>query len=640
VKIFVPGRICLLGEHSDWAGGYRRINAEIEKGYALICGTNQGIYAEVDPHPNSLIVTSTMPDETQKGPYEIPMRPETLLAEAQKGGFWSYAAGVAYQALVNYHVRGLVINNYQTDLPIKKGLSSSAAICVLAARAFNRVYDLKLTIRGEMELAYQGEITTPSRCGRMDQGCAFGDRPVLMTFDGDRLETREVPVKQEFYLVIVDLQAKKDTMEILNRLNRCYPFAENDNERGVQTLLGATNKDIIHRAIDAIEGSDPAALGSIMMEAQDQFDRYATPVCPEELTAPILHKVLSHAPLLPHIWGGKGVGSQGDGTAQFLAKSLADQEAVIQILERDFHMPALKLTLHSGPKVRKAVIPAAGFGTRLFPATKATKKELFPVIDQDGIAKPAILVIVEEAIEAGIEEVIIIVQQEDLEDFQRFFNQQISIENFNKLPPNFQEYSRRILEMGRRVKFVIQQNQEGFGHAVYTAREAVKNEPFLLMLGDHIYRSNTQVSCAKQMLDAYERHGKSVVGLKLTPQEQLHSFGVVTGVWIQERCLLSITEFAEKPTLDYAQTNLRVPGIPENEYLTVFGQYVIKPEMFDLLESNIRNNIRERGEFQLTSVLDKLRRMDGFNGLVVDGRRFDLGIPEHYLQTLQAFREP
>ena len=155
--------------------------------------------------------------------------------------------------------------------------------------------------------------------------------------------------------------------------------------------------------------------------------------------------------------------------------------------------------------MRKAVIPAAGFGTRLFPATKATKKELFPVIDRDGIAKPAILIIVEEALEAGIEEVIIIVQKDDLNDFQSFFNQQISIENYNKLPPHFQEYSRRILEMGQHIQFVIQQNQEGFGHAVYCAREAVGNEPFLLMLGDHIYRSNNHISCAQQMLDAYQR---------------------------------------------------------------------------------------------------------------------------------------
>jgi UTP-glucose-1-phosphate uridylyltransferase/mevalonate kinase len=640
VKLFVPGRICLLGEHSDWAGGYRRINADIEKGYALISGTNQGLYAEVEAHSNALVLSSTMPDGKVLGPYEIPMRADTLLEEAQKGGFFSYAAGVAYQVLTNYHVRGLVINNYHTDLPIKKGLSSSAAICVLTARAFNRVYDLKLTVRGEMELAYMGEITTPSRCGRMDQGCAFGSRPVLMTFDGDRLDTREIQVKNDFYLVVVDLQSHKDTMEILNRLNRCFPIAENETERNVQELLGSMNKDTVHRAIEALENGDPAALGAVMMEAQSNFDRYATPVCPEELTAPTLHKVLNHPPIREHVWGGKGVGSQGDGTAQFLARSEADQDAVIEILERDFHMPALKLTLNSGPKVRKAVIPAAGFGTRLFPATKAAKKELFPVIDRDGIAKPAILIIVEEALNAGIEEIIIIVQRDDLNDFYSLFNQQISIENYNKLPPHFQEYSRRILDMGKRISFVIQQNQEGFGHAVYSTRESVVDEPFLLMLGDHIYRSTGAVSCAQQMIDAYNKHGTSVVGLKRTPQDLIHSFGVVTGTWLEDNKILSITEFAEKPTIDYARTNLRVPGIPEGEYLTVFGQYVIKPELFDLLEMNIKNNLRERGEFQLTSALDRLRQIDGFNGLMIDGKRFDIGIPEHYLETLSTFHLP
>ena len=158
------------------------------------------------PHPNSLVLYSTTPDGERLGPYEIPMEPKALLEEAGKGGFWSYAAGVAYQVITNYRVRGLVIDNYQTDLPMKKGLSSSAAICVLTARAFNRVYDLKMTVRGEMELAYQGEITTPSRCGRMDQGCAFGKRPVLMTFDGDRLDTEELQVSKEFHYVVVDLQ--------------------------------------------------------------------------------------------------------------------------------------------------------------------------------------------------------------------------------------------------------------------------------------------------------------------------------------------------------------------------------------------------------------------------------------------------
>lgn len=637
MKLFVPGRICLFGEHSDWAGGYRRINIDIENGYTLITGTNQGIYAEVEQHPTSLVLTSTTTDGEQLGPVEIPMQQEQLLEVAQNGGYWSYIAGVAYQVLTHYHVRGLVINNYKTDLPIQKGLSSSAAICVLTARAFNRIYDLKLTIRGEMELAYMGEITTPSRCGRMDQGCAFGDRPVLMTFDGDRLDTQELQVSDDLHLVIVDLQSKKDTMEILNRLNRCYPIAENDIERGVQELLGPINKRIVHQAIQFLKESDAERLGNLMVEAQTFFDHYATPACPEELTAPVLHKVLDYEPLTPHIWGGKGIGSQGDGTAQIIAKSQEDQQAVIEILNRDLGLPALSLNIRQGQKVRKALIPAAGFGTRLFPASKATKKELFPIIDQDGIAKPAILLIVEEALEAGIEEVLIIVQEEDLDEFQSFFNSQVSIENFNKLSNRFQAYARRILEIGRSVSFIIQTAQEGFGHAVYSAHEAIGDEPFLLMLGDHLYRSEGGQSCARQLMETYHKHRISVLGLRRTPEDEIANFGTIAGVWLEEGQLLNVTEFAEKPNLDYARHNLRVPNLAEDEYLTVFGQYIIRPKIFDYLEENIRNNVRERGEFQLTSSLDRLRQEDGFLGMVMEGRRFDIGLPHHYLETLQTY---
>ncbi len=640
MKIFVPGRICLFGEHSDWAGGYRRINAEVEKGYTLITGTDQGIYAEVTPYPTALVLSSTTPEGEKHGPYEIPMEPRALLEEAQKGDFWSYVAGVAYQILTHYHVRGLVIDNYKTDLPTKKGLSSSAAICVLTARAFNRVYDLKMTTRGEMELAYQGEITTPSRCGRMDQGCAFGNRPILMTYDGDHLEVDELRVPADMHFVIVDLQAHKDTMEILARLNRSYPFAETEVEKGVQELLGQINKRIVHQAIEALQKGDAERLGALMVEAQEFFDSCATPACPEELTAPVLHRVLNYTPLKPHIWGGKGVGSQGDGTAQFIARSEADQQMVIEIVERDLNMPCLPLVLRAGQKVRKAVIPAAGFGTRLFPASKATKKELFPIIDRDGIAKPAILLIVEEALKAGIDEVILIVQEHDLEAFQSFFNVQVAIENYNKLPHHFQEYARRILEVGRHVSFAVQDKQEGFGHAVYCAREAVDNEPFLLMLGDHIYRSEGERSCAQQLIEAYNKHGKSVLGLRRTPEDMIANFGTATGIWIEdEEGLLSITEFAEKPTVDYAHNNLRVTGLPEDEYLTVFGQYIIKPQIFDYIEEHIQHNVRERGEFQLTSTLDRLRQEDGFLGLVMDGQRFDIGLPEYYLETLRAFSQ-
>ena len=636
MKLFVPGRICLFGEHSDWAGGHRRSNAELERGYTLITSTNQGVYAEVKPHPNRLILKTTLSDGTRHGPYSLPMERNALLAEAEKGEFFSYAAGVAYEILTNYRVQGLEIDNYLTDLPVRKGLSSSAAISVLVARAFNRTYDLKLTTRGEMEYAYRGETTTPSRCGRMDQGCAY-QRPILMTFDGDHIDVKDFSVPHDMYLVIVDLGASKDTRLILSQLNHCYPFAESELEKNVQHYLGPLSAEITQQAYQALRDGDAEAVGKLMTSAQTEFDKHLIPACPSQLTAPVLHKVLNYEPIQPYIWGGKGVGSQGDGSAQFIVKDEASQQRVIEIIERDLEMSCLKLVIEAGRHVRKAVIPAAGFGTRLFPASKAMKKELFPVIDKSGRAKPAIMAIVEEAINAGIEEVCLIVQPGDTELFESFFQTPPRIEHYNKLSKENQAYCDALLELGSRVSFVTQDVQEGFGHAVYCAREWVGNEPFLLMLGDHLYGSDEERCCARQVVEAYERVGHSVVGLKMTPIEQLSNFGCVTGAWREENSLLSLTEIYEKPDPEYAMEHLHVDGMDVDQFLTVFGIYVLQPQIFEFLERNITHNLRERGEFQLTSCLDELRKADGFSGYVVKGRRFDIGLPEEYRQTVIEF---
>jgi UTP-glucose-1-phosphate uridylyltransferase/mevalonate kinase len=639
LTIFVPGRICLFGEHSDWAGGYRRINGEIEKGYAIVVGTNQGVHAEVKPHPTKLIMTSTLPDGSRMGPYEIPMEVDALLAEAEKGGFFSYAAGVAHQVLTHYRVGGMVIDNTLTDLPVKKGLSSSAALCVLVARAFNRLYDLKMTIRGEMEYAYVGEITTPSRCGRMDQGCAYGNRPIIMSFDGERIDVRELNVPKDLHFVIVDLCAGKDTKKILNDLNHAYPFADGKIQEGVQEYLGPINTRILQEAAAAIREGDAERIGALMVEAQGKFDEYLIPACPEELTAPKLHETLNHPAVQPHIYGGKGVGSQGDGTAQFIAKDLESQEKVVEILERDLGVQCLKLTIPAGRKVRKALIPAAGFGTRMFPASKAIKKELFPVIGSDGRAKPVIMAIVEEAVSAGIDEVAIIVQAQDEPIFREFFTTPPRVENWNKLSQEDQAYWRYVSDLGSRITFLKQEVQEGFGHAVYCAKDWIDNEPFLLMLGDHLYASDTDVPCARQVMEVYECTGRSALGLMVTPGEQLRHFGCATGVWKEEGAALAITQFAEKPDVEYAREHLHITGMGDNNYLTVFGQYVLKPEIFTYLEEAIEHNMREGGEFQLTSCLDKLRQDDGFVGVLIKGRRFDIGIPEAYRQTMQDFRD-
>ena len=211
-----------------------------------------------------------------------------------------------------------------------------------------------------------------------------------MNFDGDNIDVREFSVPTNLYMVIVDLGAGKDTRLILSQLNHCYAFAENDLQRDVQHYLGPLSAEITQSAHQALRRGDAEAVGKLMTRAQHEFDKHLIPACPSQLTAPILHRVLNYEPIQPYIWGGKGVGSQGDGSAQLIVKDEESQRRVIGIIERDLQMSCLKLVIEESRHVRKAVIPAAGFGTRLFPASKAMKKELFPIIDRTGRAKPAI----------------------------------------------------------------------------------------------------------------------------------------------------------------------------------------------------------------------------------------------------------
>jgi UTP--glucose-1-phosphate uridylyltransferase len=287
--------------------------------------------------------------------------------------------------------------------------------------------------------------------------------------------------------------------------------------------------------------------------------------------------------------------------------------------------------------VRKAVIPAAGLGTRLFPATKVAKKELLPVVDQDGIAKPAILLIVEEALNAGLEEIIVVVGPADREAFELLFSTPTPDETYRRLAPDLQDCSDRILSMGRHVSFAIQPTQEGFGHAVYQARDLVGDEPFLLMLGDHLYRTDNTKSCTRQLVEAANKQKRSMLGLHLTPENRVSKYGTVGGNWIEHGYLLGLTELVEKPSADYAREHLRVTGLPEHHYLTMFGLYVLKPQVFEFLEEQISGKFREQGEFQMTTALERLRREDGFLGLIVDGESYDIGLPDSYMQTLKRF---
>jgi mevalonate kinase len=345
LELFVPGRLCLFGEHSDWAATYRDEDPTLPSGHCLVTATDQGLHAEAEPLADAVELSSRLADGSQLGPERFPARAEALTRAARAGGFFSYAAGVAAVVSERYRVGGgLRLAIDAADLPIQKGLSSSAAACVLVARAYGRLYDLALSPREEMELAYLGERGAGSGCGRMDQVCAFGRRTLLLTFDGDALAVEELTPGARFDLLVVDLGRAKDTRRILADLRACFPTAPGALATRVREALGPINAALLARARAAVEAGDARALGELMDEAQHVFDRLVAPACPE-LAAPRLHEVLSHPAVRELAWGGKGVGSQGDGSAQLVARGAAERDALAARLARDLGVSCLPLSL-------------------------------------------------------------------------------------------------------------------------------------------------------------------------------------------------------------------------------------------------------------------------------------------------------
>ena len=291
----------------------------------------------------------------------------------------------------------------------------------------------------------------------------------------------------------------------------------------------------------------------------------------------------------------------------------------------------------SQKQVTKAVIPAAGFGTRMYPVTKVLKKELLPIIGKDGRAKPIILAIVEEAISAGIEQVGIVVQESDRDLFHDLFKSPPKPELWQKLSAENQEYSEYLQTLGDRITILTQTKQEGYGHAVYCAQDWVNNEPFLLLLGDHVYTSDINTSCSQQMLETYQQTGTSVIGITVMNADIIHKAGCVSGTWKTEKSILEIKQIYEKPTLEYAREHLRVSSMATDEFLGIFGMYILEPEIFDLLATDINHNQRYKGEFQLTTCLDKLRQEQGAVAYLVQGKYYDTGMPLFYRQTMIDF---
>lgn len=287
-------------------------------------------------------------------------------------------------------------------------------------------------------------------------------------------------------------------------------------------------------------------------------------------------------------------------------------------------------------EVKKAVITAAGRGTRHFPATRTVQKELFPLVDRDGFTKPVLQIVVEEALESGIERVCIICNPDSIEPIRSHFSP-VSGELRRSLEskPPLLEQAEHLDRLVSTIELLVQPTPEGFGDAVLCARDFVGDEPFLLLLGDHVYTSHEEERCAHLLIRTFDRVQGPVSGVARTPEDQLHLFGVVKGEaldWPDTHPLYHVLDMVEKPTPEVAQARLQTPGLDES-YLGFFGMHVLTPEVFRFLADRKARDLREGGEIQLTSSLEDLLHQGDYYAVEVPGDRLDMGVPEGLLYT-------
>ncbi|MGG4144408.1 UTP--glucose-1-phosphate uridylyltransferase GalU [Paenibacillus algorifonticola] len=268
-------------------------------------------------------------------------------------------------------------------------------------------------------------------------------------------------------------------------------------------------------------------------------------------------------------------------------------------------------------KVTKAIIPAAGLGTRFLPATKAMPKEMLPIVD-----KPTIQYIVEEAIASGIEDIIIVTGKgkRAIEDhFDIAFELEHTLIEKGKL---------ELLQAVQRssnvtIHYIRQKEAKGLGHAVWCARKFIGNEPFAVLLGDDIVES--EVPCTRQLIEQYDATGKSVIGVQTVSVDQTQRYGIVdpVGMEVEGSRLVQVNRFVEKPKPGHAPSNL-----------AIMGRYVLTPEIFDFLE------LQEKGagdEIQLTDAIQKLNESEGVFAYDFEGKRYDVGEKLGFILTTIDF---
>jgi UTP--glucose-1-phosphate uridylyltransferase len=279
-------------------------------------------------------------------------------------------------------------------------------------------------------------------------------------------------------------------------------------------------------------------------------------------------------------------------------------------------------------QIKKAVITAAGRGGRLYPVADTVQKAMLPIVDRDGLAKPVIQIIAEEALDSGIDEIGIVCAPGDEARY---------LQQFRLLRENLlyayegvdwaQEQARRLDNLVRRLCFAVQPEPLGYGHAVSCAKTFVGTEPFLLLLSDHLYISNIEGQrCAQQLIALAVREACAVAAVQATREHLVGHYGTLSGKRVpQAPGVYQIERILEKPALSTAELQLQTPGLRAGHFLCFFGMHVLTHGIFEILETMFAQWSKSEGGLQLTPALQELAAREKYLALDVAGSRYDIG---------------
>lgn len=595
VEVFVPGRLCILGEHSDWAAGYRIKECNVEKGYALVAGLNLGVYLRGYKNEGF---------SYEYQDRKVDLSCEKLFSQKSKD-FFEYVISSAKVIHSKFRVAGARIICDKMTLPIKKGLASSAAICVAVIRIYNLLYDLNLSVEDEMALAYEAETSTGSMCGKMDQVCAYGQGVRKVVFDADKIEIYPLSVSKELQFILVDLGGEKDTKKILADLNCELKNEINMREHRLITALGMNNKCYVEDASKYLISGDVMKFGQVLNQFQNSFEKNVA-CFSEKLKSPRLHKLMDYCSNIEGVIACKGIGSQGDGMAQVLLDGDHLLSEIIKGIKNDLEMDCYLFKV--GQSGLNGIIPIAGKGIRMYPYTKIVDKSMLPVLFSGKVYPVLYLIIRELYYSRQLETINLVINEGQYETIKKLENLLQS-----------EGLSIRLLCTVQRGK--------GFGGAI-SSPECIYEPGFsIVCLGDYVYKGRKIGDCTTQLVDFWKKNNKSVVGIKTIPITETEKFGVVYGEWITDN-IIRITKIVEKPEPEYARQNLMLNHRSKQCVFAFFGQYIIDNDILRRMSMS-----GDEEEIGLSEFLNEYAQRHDVYAMVIDGESYDLGNPKDYYST-------